>query len=349
MEQKRNVTLRDVADLAGVSVSTASRVLTGQVSVKREMTLLVRDAAEQLGYRPNVAARGLRLSRSLTLGAIFNRLDSPLTRTLLTGLEVGARERDYALLLTTASGDPAVFRTLMERLLERQVDALLVYRPPSDIDECLALYEAARIPIIALFAKPRGVRLPLVTNRPTEAISRAVDDLAALGHKSIGYLATESEIGDFRSQLLEESAERNGMVFELLHLEEPEDADTIRATAVVVRNLATRQDPPTALLARYRHIPALLVAAREQGWRVPEDLSLVSFGDGMWLEAHDPPIAAINTDGFEIGRAAALTAIDAIDDGPVDRVQELTGSVWASRQSIGRPGGSGSRLRRVFR
>ena len=348
LEQQRNVTLKDVADLAGVSVSTASRVLNGHVNVKRDMTLLVRNAVEELGYRPNIAARGLRLARSLTLGAVFDRLDSPLTTKLLTGLEAGAREHDYALLITNANGDPDVFRALIERLLERQVDGLLVYRPPNDLGECLRMSEAASVPVIGLFAKPRGVRVPLVTNRPTEAIGRAVDDLAALGHKSICYLATESESGDFRSQLLEESAGRNGVCFEILHLAEREDTDTIRETAAVIRTLATMQGRPTALLASYRHFPGLLLALQTQAWRIPEDLSLVSFGDGMWLQAHDPPIAAINTDGFEIGRAAALTAIEAIGDAPIEQVQELTGVEWVSRESIGHPGRSGSRLRRIL-
>ena len=348
--QQRSPTLKDVADLAGVSVSTASRVLNGQASVKREMALLVRDATDRLGYRPNVAARSLRLSHSMTLGAVFNRLDSPLTRTLLTGLEVGARERNYALLLTNASGDPEVFRTLMERLLQRRVDALLVYRPPNEIDECLELYQNAGVPVISVFAKPRSVRLPLVTNRPTEAISRAVDHLAALGHRTIGYVATESEIGDFRSQLLEESAQRNGMRFQLLEIEEPEDPDIIRATATVIRSSAARADRPTVMFGSYRHIPGLLLAAREQGWQVPRDLSLVSFGDGMWLQAHDPPIAAIGTDGYEIGRAAALTAIEAIADQPIERKQELAGSFWEPRASAGSaPSASGiSRRRKVF-
>jgi len=73
--RQRNVTFKGVANLAGVSVSTASRVLNGHVNVKRDMTLLVRNAVEELGYRPNIAARGLRLTRSLTLGAVFDRLD----------------------------------------------------------------------------------------------------------------------------------------------------------------------------------------------------------------------------------------------------------------------------------
>lgn len=336
MTHPRNVTLKDVADLAGVSLSTASRVLSGQETVKRELALLVRDASDQLGYRPNIAARSLRLAQSMTLGAVFNRLDSPLTRTLLTGLEVGTREQDYALLLTNANGDPAVFRTLMERLLERQVDALLVYRPPSEIDDCLRLYEAAGTPVISVFAKPRGVKLPLVTNRPTEAIRRAVDHLASLGHRAIGYVATDAEIGDFRSQLLEASAARNGMRLEVLQIEELADTDAVRAMTTLVRGIAARDDRPTALFARYRHIPGLVIAAREQRWQVPRDLSLVSFGDGAWLSAHDPPIAAIGTDGIEIGRAAALTAIDAIAQRPIERVQELAGSVWEARESAGR-------------
>jgi len=78
----------------------------------------------------------------------------------------------------------------MERLLERQVDALLVYRPPAEIDDCLRLYAEAGAPVISVFAKPRGVRLPLVTNHPVEAIRRAVDRLDRLGQRSMCHVAT---------------------------------------------------------------------------------------------------------------------------------------------------------------
>jgi DNA-binding LacI/PurR family transcriptional regulator len=84
----------------------------------------------------------------------------------------------------------------MERLLERQVDALLVYRPPAEIDDCLRLYAEAGAPVISVFAKPRGVRLPLVTNHPTEAIRRAVDRLDRLGQRSMCHVATTARPPD---------------------------------------------------------------------------------------------------------------------------------------------------------
>ena len=96
----------------------------------------------------------------MTLGAVFNQLNSPLARTVLAGLEGGTRDQGYGLQFTNAAADPALFCTLMDRLLERQIEALLLFQPPAEIEGSLATYRAADIPVIAVYSQAPSLTLP---------------------------------------------------------------------------------------------------------------------------------------------------------------------------------------------
>ena len=119
-QRRMTTTLRDVAERAGVSISTASRALTGTRRVHPELIDRVETAASDLGYRPNQAARSLRMARTMTFGVIFNRLESPVMLDLLDGLNAGSADREYTLLVTSARGDMTVYRHLIRRLFERE-------------------------------------------------------------------------------------------------------------------------------------------------------------------------------------------------------------------------------------
>src|SRR5690606_29970061 len=118
------VTLKDVARHAGVSISTASRALTGQRNVQSDLVARVWAAAEELGYRPNVAARGLRLARTMTIGAVFNRLESPVALEVFDGLGEAAHKHGYSVLVANAGGSAEEYQVVLQRLFDQRVDAL---------------------------------------------------------------------------------------------------------------------------------------------------------------------------------------------------------------------------------
>lgn len=95
-DRPRPVTLLDVANEAGVSVSTASRALTGARRVRGDLERRVQEAVESLGYRPNEAARGLRMARTMTLGVLFHRLSSPVSLDMIDGMGAAAHEARYS-------------------------------------------------------------------------------------------------------------------------------------------------------------------------------------------------------------------------------------------------------------
>ncbi len=126
-EPRREPTLHDVADLAGVHYATASRALSSDRTdlVAAETLVRVRDAASKLGYRPNTIARGLKTRRSYTVGVLIPDLTNPLFTPIVRGIEDVLVEDDYTPLIVNTDDDPDRGGAALATLLERQVDGIL--------------------------------------------------------------------------------------------------------------------------------------------------------------------------------------------------------------------------------
>lgn len=334
-EAGRASTLKDVAERANVSISTASRVLSGQKTGRSQLAGKVLAAASELDYRPNLAARSLRVARSSTLGVIFSRLDGQSISELLRGLESESRNRGYSLVLTDANGDPAKFAVLLGRLKTQQVDGLILYRPPASIGQEIEHLREAGIPVVAVYQRPPNLDIPLVTYRPTSSIGLAIARLAELGHRSFGYLGADSDIGDFRTRLLTEAAAKHKITFSVLRVEEHEVGD-FEAIGAALRRFKEKTDV-TALLTQHHNMPSVLSAVHESGQRVPEDISLISFGDGPWLLANRPQISAFSsTSATNIGLVAVQRLVDMIvGTALAEHTYEATEAIWIERDSVG--------------
>lgn len=330
----RASTLKDVAERANVSISTASRVLSGQKTARSRLAEQVLVAASELDYRPNLAARSLRVARSRAIGVVFSRLDGQPVSDLLRGLESEARNLGYSLILADAGGDPVEFGALLGRLEERQVDGLVLYHPPATIGQAVKHLWEAGLPVIAVHQRPPGLGISLVTSRPTKSIELAVARLAALGHRSIGYMGTDSDIGDFRSRILTEGAARHEIAFSVLRIEEHEVGD-FQAVATALARFR-EEFGGTALFTRYHSVPSVLNAIHDVDQSVPGDLSLISFGDGPWLLANRPQISAVTSKSVAtIGEAAVQHLVEAIGGVPMERTYEVTEALWIERGSVG--------------
>lgn len=327
-------TLKDVAERANVSISTASRVLNGRKIGRSHLAGKVLEAATELGYRPNLAARSLRIARSGTIGVVFSRLDGQPVSELLFGLESAARDRGYSLILADAGGDPAEFAVLLGRLEGRQVDGLILYHPPATVGPEVERVREAGVPLIAVHQRPPGLGISLVTAQPTSSIGLSVARLAELGHRSIGYLGTDSDIGDFRSRLLSEGAGKHGMTFSVLRIEECQVGD-FHSVATALASFRGETEV-TTIFTRHHNVPSVLNAIHEAGQSIPNDLSLISFGDGPWLLANRPQIATVTAKSVAaIGEAAVQHLIEAVDGAPIDHTYEVTEALWVERGSVG--------------
>ncbi|MGH2604628.1 MAG: LacI family DNA-binding transcriptional regulator, partial [Dehalococcoidia bacterium] len=287
-------TIYDVARHAEVSIGTVSRVLNGHKSVRPVTRRAVLAAIEELGYHPNALARGLLSARTETIGMLVPNLGT-LVVQLIEGAERVALAHDYTLLIGNAHADEVVEERYLRKLLERRVDGLL-WRSVGTADTLRATIQAAGVPTVLLFRRQPDPVLPSAIVDEDAAINAAVEDLASLGHRRIGMIAdaTEHVGGPYRMRVVRRALERLGLpvVPELMA-----SVDTRAAVAEAAGRMLAQIHPPTALILNTLNLAAVgLQTLHQRGVRMPDDVSVVAFGDSIWAVAHDPPLSVVTVD-----------------------------------------------------
>jgi DNA-binding LacI/PurR family transcriptional regulator len=287
------VTSVDVARRAGVSQSTVSLVFSGKapgrISARTEEA--VRAAAEELGYRPNVAARALKTGAARTVALVVPDITNPFFGGLLRGAQTAARAAGYAVALIDTNNDRDWGAASAEALRAGPADGLLLFEvdPPPRA--------AGSEPIVVIESESRGhpsVRLDVASG--TEA---AIRHLLELGHRRIGHVASVHDRPTFRL--------RRRTVDRLVGDDVPRVRSefTLASARDAVRELLTGHDDLTALFCDDDVVAAgAYLGARELGVRIPDDLSVVGF-DGLDIgRVLDPPVTTIVSDAGELGRIA---------------------------------------------
>lgn len=322
-------TLRDVAERAGVSAATASRALSsGRVSKKN--LAVVRRAARELGYVANPAARQLKQgSRAMTIGVVFNQLNNPLGVEVLDALSAHFEERGYSLVVSSARGQEDRYDGLVERLLDRTVDALFCVNAMGD-GAALESYAAASIPIVALFHTSGGYdRLPLICASTVSATAAAIDRLKALGHRNVGVV--RPEVRSAPVELFRKAARQAGFGLRDFDVAEgPLDAFTC------LESLQEGPDAPTVVVARQGAAVMLMRAADEMHLLVPQDLSLVALRDRSQLPGGARlPISTIHLNPGKVAHVAAQVMMRRLAGEPLDGDIVVEMASWIERATTG--------------
>lgn len=280
-------TLEDVAARAGVSRALVSLVMRGSPKVGRERREAVLEAARELGYRPNMMARGLAAGRTGIVGVLLADLHDPWCAAVHDGLADEAPRGDVRLLVSTGRGRPARESAALDDLLDLRPDGVVLVGPrvpAADIDRA-----AAGCPVAVAGRSVRSGRVDCVTGDDAAAVAHAVEHLKALGHRVIACL----DAGP-RPSSLRRACEAAGLTTVA-------GADELPASATAV--LALGDTTGTAALT------ALLRAGR----RVPEDVSLVVHGDPPG--ALSAQVTTVAAPAAELGRLAMAALLDRIRDG----------------------------------
>jgi DNA-binding LacI/PurR family transcriptional regulator len=306
------VTSVDVARHAGVSQSTVSLVLSGKgrgrISARTEA--LVREAASELGYRPNVAARTLRTGVARTVGLVVPDITNPFFGRMLRGAQRAAQRAGYTVMLVDTGGDRAWEATSLDALLAGPSDGLLLFEvdlPPGTGQP------AVRIEM------PAGDQ-PTVRLDVEAGIDAAVDHLLELGHRRIGHVASAflAPTFDLRAARLAARLDAAGL----------EPAATVEAQFTF--ELAREASRPlldsgaTAVLCDDDILAGgLYLAARERGVRIPEALSVVGFDDLDFARVLAPPLTTVAADAERLGAAAFEALAGELAGSPAPREQLL--------------------------
>ena len=285
-------TMADVARLAGVSLKTASRVLNGEPHVADATAAKVQTAADQLGFRPNVIARELRLgARSTTVGLVIGDVANPFYARLARGVERRLRAEGLQLVTASSDEDPLAERALTAEMLERRVRALLLVTCLPDHAH-LERERRLGVPVAFLDRPPHGIVADVVALDNEGGAREATGHLLAQGHRRIGLVGDLSRLTTHRERVAGFAAAMTAAgVDDWQELVRTDSHDSDAAQAAV-RDLLALPDPPTALFTTNNRITVGALRALSAVESAP---ALVGFDDfeladllGVTVMAHRP-------------------------------------------------------------
>ena len=318
-------TITSVAERAGVSKSLVSLVMRGAPNVSPARRAAVLRAAEELGYRPNLAARTLVERRSRTLGALISDLHNPFFAEVIDGVSAAAEERGLRLVLGSGHRAAETEADVVESFLQQDVEGLILLGPA--LDEATLAIVAAGAPTVVVGRRPADVDgFDVIVNDDAVGAELAVEHLAGLGHRRIAHIAgSEGGTAAERRAGYEAAMRRRGLEGEILVA--PGDS----SEAVGHRGAKALLDAmPTAILA-YNDLAAVgaLDALTEAGLDVPGDVSLVGYDNTHLAAIRHISLTSVEQPREQMGRLA----VAALDEAPTGRVHVLAPRLCVRRSS----------------
>lgn len=336
------VTIRDVAQRAGVAPSTVSRALDPSRSASNEVRERVRTAADELGYLGNGFARGLRTNRSGVIGLLIPDVRNPFFTELAYEAERAAAEAGFTVMMGNADERPASQDKYLTALDRVHVDGLLLV-PQSRAND--ALRDAvARRPTVCI-DRDAQLGTPVVTSDSVEGMSALVDHIVSLGHERVAVISgpLSTSTGQARLETARRRLAEHGLPIRSDDVVEG-DFQLASGNRAAHRLLDRRERPDVVIAADVLMATGLIRVARELGVRIGEDVGIAAFDDDPWFDLLDVPITAVAQD---IPRLASL-AVEALIAAVNGRAMTVTPvpTVLVVRASLGE-GRTASGPRRV--
>ena len=332
-----DVTIKDVASLAGVSPMTVSRVINGSHRVSPETQRRVEEAIEQLGYIPSRLARGLSARKTGTLAVIVPDVANPFFTLIVRAAEDVARRSTYRVILCDTRADLAAERDVIEELIAHRVEGIAI-APVSDRSKPqLDRLTSFGVPFVLIDRTVAGMDCDAVVGDSVNGAERLVEHLIGLGHRRIGMIVEHDEVSSARERRRGyEAAMREAGLDADEALVEVQTPDPEGGFAGMSR-LLSLEAPPSAVFA-VNNLVALgaIEAVRGAGLEVPEDVALVCFDDIEYASRLYPFLTALEQPAETFGTFGTQLLLERIQGrGPSrHRVVVLPGQLTV-RQSCG--------------
>jgi LacI family transcriptional regulator len=334
-------TIRDVAHHAGVSVTTVSHVVNNTRPVEPETQARVRVAIEELGYRPNLLARGLRRRKTNTIGLLVPDNSNPFFAEVARAIEDTGFEQGYSVILCNSDMNEAKQDAYLSVLLAKQVDGLLLISSGDSPDPVRRIMQAG-VPVVVVDRELGDLPVDQVLVDNEQGGYLAGCHLVALGHTRIGYIAGPSDIRPSRGRVegLQRALREAGLELdpEAIARGDGRYAGGERA----MRELLARGGNLTAVFA-YNDLMAIgaVAALRRAGLRVPEDISVIGFDDIPQAATTVPAITTVAQPTADLGRVSARLLLDRLTaDSEWEPSRVLLQTSLVERESCRKLGGA---------
>jgi LacI family transcriptional regulator len=308
------IRLADVAELAGVSTATVSRVLNGLGPTSEAVRVRVLRAAKELDYHPNWLARSLRAQRTNTVGLVLPDIENPFFTSVVKGAERAAGARGWNLILCNSDEDLAREETLVSTLADRRIDGLLLC-PAAGPHGYLSRYHG-HLPIVAVNRMLDDEAIPAVTADNQQGAYEAAAHLLAKGLRPLALLlgtpalsTTEARLAGCRRAASEVRLPPGDLRLKTAF------GRTTQGYKAAVECLDETPRPRAIFAFNNLMAEAALLAIRHAGLRCPEDVALIGFDDFRSAAAMSPPLTVVEQDPVGMGEKAVEILSDVMGAG----------------------------------
>ncbi|QJP16044.1 LacI family transcriptional regulator [Starkeya sp. ORNL1] len=313
-EQPATVTIKHVAQHAGVSLGTVSRVLNNAANVDAALRRRVAQAITELGYEPNPVAQSLRSKQSRVIGVILPDIQNPLTAAAVTGLEPVLARAGYTLFLANSHSDRERESDVLEQFKRRRVDGVIAMVADDNDPATREQLRNLSVPLV-LLERDIDIRVDSVLTNQFEGTYRATRYLLGLGHTRICLITVPAITHSGRERIRGYQTAFTDLGLEPAHdlvhsngRQHPYGRDAAYASL-------TGRSPATGIIASGGHLAGVIEAVKLLNLRVPQQLSIVTLGDTELAALIEPPITAIRYDWPATGRCAAELLISQLQAG----------------------------------
>jgi LacI family transcriptional regulator len=308
----KRATLGMVAEKAGVSPSTVSRILNGTAQVSDEKKALVQTVIKELGFRPDPAARSLAGGRTMSIGVLTQFIDSPYYGEALRGIEDELNKVHYAPLFVSGHWNESEEQKRIQLLLDRKVDGIIVLT--GKLSDASLLQLAQSIPVVVTGRQLSGDNIFSIDFDNAEGAAQAVRHLKELGHHEVAFLSGPLDHPDAKQRL-------QGYKKEIKRLKMLTDKDLIIESDFLesggyraVNSLLANKRKFTAIIAANDQMAyGARLALHKAELRVPKDVSLIGFDDLPHSAFSLPPLTSVRQSVYEIGVSSAIAMFDLIN------------------------------------
>jgi len=313
-QKTERVTIKTVAEDAGVSVAAVSKVLRDAYGVSEALRSKVKASMQKLGYRPHAAARGMR-GQTYTLGFLIPDLHNPFFADIVAGLNVALERTQYQTLLGISDSARTMERALVDNMIDRRMDGLMIIGPRMPAEEVVHISDQIPVVLIGYHSKDK-LNFDTVNNNDQLGATLVVEHLVAAGYRHIAYVTqaiddpqqmmvtTQREIG-FRRAMQQAGLSRHAQVVVA--------PQTSREIQSIARHLLQSRNRPEAIFCWTDFVALeILSVARDLGLSIPGDLAVVGYDNTAYCDLAQNALTSIDQSGQVLGLQAGRLLVERI-------------------------------------
>jgi LacI family transcriptional regulator len=333
----RRVTIKDVAERAGVSKSTVSHAINATRFIEPETRRRVMQAIADLNFHPSSLARSLTTHRTNTIGLVVSEISNNFFSDILHGIEDRTRPYNYSFVVCNTGEILEREDRYLDLLLSQRVDGIIA-AATSQRWEALSKASLQHTPVVYVDRAFEGMEGPFVGVDNRRGAWMGASHLIHRGHRKIGILAGFQRLSTMRERLggfCQALAENQIPLPEEWKIQSELSIEAGKAAAM---QLLSQVNRPTALFASNNLLSlGALKAIQQSGLCCPEDIGILGFDDHPWAEVTCPPLSVVRQPARAVGQKAAEILLHLINDEPVDQSRIILDCELIVRSSCGYP------------